>query len=353
MRVLLFPFSIIYRLIVNVRNKCFDLKILKSESFNYPIITIGNITVGGTGKTPHTEYLINWLKQNHKPAVLSRGYKRKTKKYINVETHSTVSEVGDEPLQMKLKYPDVNVAVDRKRVNGVKKLISQNNKPDLIVLDDAFQHRHIKAGLNILLIDYNKPITKDYMLPTGRLREPAHNKSRANIIIITKCPEYLKPIDFRIIKKELKIFPYQDLFFTVFKYKNLISLLDKQKQSQLSDYKDYTSIILTAIANPKPIYKKVEELGLKIEKMAFADHHTFSIGDIKKLNDKFNKLPNNKKIIICTEKDAVKLKEIVSKSSEFNTLPIHYLPIEVEFLNNGEKNFKHLINKYLSHFINQ
>lgn len=347
MNKLLLPFSFIYRLIVALRNSFFDLKILKSHSFPIPIINIGNITVGGTGKTPHTEYLIDILKGKYKLAVLSRGYKRKTKNFIEVAPHSPVKEVGDEPLQIKQKYPNISVAVDRKRVNGVEQLLKKKQKPDVIILDDAFQHRYIKAGLNILLIDYNKPIHKDCMLPAGRLREPVHNKSRATIIIVSKCPKDLKAIDLRIIRKELKLFPYQSLFFSFLEYKNLMPLNPLSGQKQITRFRNYTAILFTAIANPKPLYKKIKEEGINIEKMPFSDHHYFTESDLIKLKERFDKINADKKIIICTEKDAVKLKELVTKFSIINNLPIYYLPIEVVFLNNQEKEFKQLIDKFL------
>lgn len=349
MNKLLLPFSIIYRLIVEIRNKCFDLKILKSHSFAIPIINIGNITVGGTGKTPHTEYLIRILEEKYQLAVLSRGYKRKTKDFIEVNILNQAKDVGDEPLQIKQKHPNISVAVDRKRVNGVEQLINKKQKPDIIILDDAFQHRHIKAGLNILLIDYSKPIHKDYMLPAGRLREPAHNKSRANIVIITKCPNNLKAIDFRIMKKELKLFPYQSLFFSHFEYKNLIPLNGNlNEQQEVSRFRNYTAILFTAIANAQPLYKKIEEEGLDIEKISFPDHHHFTENDLKKLKEKFEKINSAKKIIICTEKDAVKLKELSNKSDIISNLPIYSLPIEVVLLNAQEEKFKQLIFNFLN-----
>ncbi len=330
---LLLPFSLLYRIIVSVRNKLFDWQILKSQSFKLPIICIGNITVGGTGKTPHTEMLINLLKEKYNIAVLSRGYKRKTDNFIEVQTSSTVNDVGDEPLQIKKKFPNITVAVDKKRVNGVQKLLTNNN-PDVILLDDAFQHRHIKAGLNILLIDYNKPIHKDFILPTGRLREPAKNKNRADIIIITKCPAQLNQADFNKWTNELKIKPTQKLFFTTLKYKQLVNLFNTEELTELSNFKEYTALVVTAIANPTPIYEKLKSANINIEKAIFTDHHTFSETDLQKINKQFDSISNSKKVIICTEKDSVKLKELTQLNNKYNRLPIYYLPIVVDFLNN-------------------
>ena len=201
--------SFFYGIVTSLRNELFNLKILSSREFNLPIISVGNITVGGTGKTPHTEYIAELLRSNFKVAILSRGYKRKTRGFFIVEPTSKVRQVGDEPLQVKLKFNDLTVAVDAKRVRGIQKLMALPNKPNVILLDDAFQHRYVTPGVNILLTDYSRLITKDSLLPYGRLRESASNKSRASIIIVTKCPTEIKPIDERIITKELEIKPYQ------------------------------------------------------------------------------------------------------------------------------------------------
>lgn len=347
----LFPLALIYRLIVDIRNKLFNSGIWKSTAFQNAIISIGNITVGGTGKTPHTEYIINLLKEQYRLATLSRGYKRKTKGFFEVKIGSKISEVGDEPLQIKNKFPDITVAVDEKRVNGVKELLKKENKPQVILLDDAFQHRHIKPGLNILLIDYSRPITKDYLLPMGRLREPSHNCSRANIIIVTKCPKYLQPIDFRIMQKELNLFPYQDLFFTTFKYNKLISVFSQGAGKELSELEGYTAMVVTGIANPKPLYDQLKEVGIKLVKQEFADHHAFTASDIHKITQKFMRISEQKKLIICTEKDATRFKDMLDYQ-DFVKLPIFYLPIDVEFLNNGEETFTCILSKYIGHYQN-
>ena len=210
-------------MIVNFRNTLFNLNILRGKEFEVPVISVGNITVGGTGKTPHTEHLIRLLSKKFDIAVLSRGYKRKSSGFMVVETNSTSSQTGDEPLQIKKKFPSVMVAVDEKRVRGIEKILAISEKrPDVIILDDAFQHRYVTPSINILLIDFSRMITEDDLLPLGRLREPASNRDRANIIIVTKCPREIKPIDERIITKDLHIWPYQDLFFSRIKYGELL-----------------------------------------------------------------------------------------------------------------------------------
>ena len=219
----LYPVSLLYGTGVWLRNKLFDWNILKERSFPLPVISVGNITVGGTGKTPHTEYLIRLLSKEYQVSVLSRGYKRKSKGFILSTTHSTVSEIGDEPYQMKQKYPHVHVAVDANRCNGIEQLCSHNITPetDVILLDDAFQHRYVKPGMNILLVNYHRLICNDMLLPAGKLRENPNGKHRAKIVIVTKCPKNITPIDLRVLTKQMELFPYQYLFFTTFEYGKL------------------------------------------------------------------------------------------------------------------------------------
>ncbi|MDA3894360.1 MAG: tetraacyldisaccharide 4'-kinase [Salinivirgaceae bacterium] len=344
----LFPFSVLYRIIVSTRNKLFDWEWLPSKKFDIPIINVGNITIGGTGKTPHIEYLINLLGKKYTLGIISRGYKRKTKGFIEVKTQSTVKEVGDEPLQIKQKFQESLVIVDEKRVHAVEKLIAEDKTPDVLLLDDAYQHRHITPGLNILLIEHNRLITKDEMLPVGKLREPAHNSSRANIVILTKCPENLYPIDFRLIGNELNLFPYQTLFFTTFKYNGLKPLFKgSSKYKTIKDLKGVETIIVTGIANPKGIYKKLKKAGAKITKLSFPDHYNFKLAAINKIYNTYLSVQTKNKIILCTEKDAVRFKTGRFKDKLAN-LPIYTLPIEVAFLNNKEEKFKDLVENYIN-----
>ncbi|MDO4802473.1 MAG: tetraacyldisaccharide 4'-kinase, partial [Prevotellaceae bacterium] len=215
------PLSWGYGLAVFLRNELFDLGILKSQEFDIPIIGVGNITVGGTGKTPCVEYLIRLLKDDCKVAVLSRGYKRKTKGYVLANDNTPATDIGDEAFQIKQKFPEVIVAVDEKRVDGIKHLLQLNPKPDVVILDDCYQHRYVKPGINILLMDYNNMPDKDKLLPAGRLREPVSSRIRADIIIVTKCPADLKPIDFRVLTKEVGVYPYQRVYFSSIQYQAL------------------------------------------------------------------------------------------------------------------------------------
>lgn len=217
----LYPASWLYGAAVMMRNKLFDWEVLQSKSFDIPIISVGNLAVGGTGKTPHTEYLIKSLCNQYNVAVLSRGYKRHTKGYVLATPESTARSIGDEPYQMHQKFPSVTVAVDEKRCHGIEKLLAlQKPSIDVILLDDAFQHRYVKPGLSILLTDYHRLFCDDTLLPAGRLREPISGKNRAQIVIVTKCPQDIKPIDYNIITKRLNLYPYQQLFFSSFRYGN-------------------------------------------------------------------------------------------------------------------------------------
>ncbi len=341
---LLLPFAFLYRIGVAFRNFLFTFKILPQKEFDLPVICVGNITVGGTGKTPHVDYIVNSLKNTYKLAVLSRGYKRKTKQFTLGNTESTVNEIGDEPLQILLNNPEITVAVDRNRVNGIEKLISIAD-PDAIILDDAYQHRYVKAGTNILLIDYNRPITKDHFLPAGDLREAVSEKSRADIILVTKTPEDLKPIERRIMEKELDLFPYQNLFFTSINYKKIKHLFD---ESVLEINKETTVLLVTGIADPQHLKEHIiNKYTDKLEEIIFPDHHNFTDSDLDNILNKFNSIKSSNKIIVTTEKDKMRLTNIKNLDLIKN-LPIYYQSIGVKFVN--EKNEK-LFNNIIEHYV--
>ena len=257
----LYPASWLYGAVVMMRNKLFDWEVLQSKSFDIPIISVGNLAVGGTGKTPHTEYLIKFLCNQYKVAVLSRGYKRHTKGYVLATPESTARSIGDEPYQMHQKFPSVTVAVDEKRCHGIEKLLAlQKPSIDVILLDDAFQHRYVKPGLSILLTDYHRLFCDDTLLPAGRLREPISGKNRAQIVIVTKCPQDIKPIDYNIITKRLNLYPYQQLFFSSFRYGNLqpvfptmspdTNAISTNHEVALSSLTNTDILLMTGIASP-------------------------------------------------------------------------------------------------------
>ena len=287
-KLLLYPFSLLYGFGVYIRNSLYDLNIFKSKEFDVTVISIGNITVGGTGKTPHVEYLVSLLKENFEVATLSRGYKRKTKGFYEVNTDSPVTEVGDEPLQIKRKFPDIKVVVCENRVNGVEKLLSENNA-DVILLDDAYQHRRITPVINILLIDYNRPLKKDLLLPAGSLRESASQLRRANIIIFSKCPpEEVTPIMRRIMQNEVGLKPYQEMFFTTYEYGKLKPVFNGPELGlEFYEKHAYAVLIVTGIAYPHLIPKYLNQFASEKEQVHFSDHHNYSAEDIKLIMGKF------------------------------------------------------------------
>ncbi len=348
----LLPLSWIYGCLVRLRNFCFDVGILKSHSFSVPIIAVGNITVGGTGKTPHVEYLIKLLKGRSKIAVLSRGYKRKSKGFIVADKDSTVRDIGDEPFQMKRKYPDTIVAVDMKRVHGIKILTEQNRSLDVILLDDAFQHRYVKPGINILLVDYHRLIIYDKLLPAGRLREPLSGKNRADIVIVTKCPTTLRPMDFRVITKAMDLFPYQHLYFTTLQYECLRHINNNSTRTFASLKPDEHVLLLTGIASPQQIVEDLatlipegETLSKRLMSMAFPDHHDFKKKDVLRINETFAAMPSPK-CIITTEKDAARLSCIEGLSDEV-CQHLYSLPVNVKFMLEQEESFNENIIGYV------
>ncbi len=348
-RLFLLPFTLIYGFITGVRNLLFDLKILKEKEFSLPIISVGNITVGGTGKTPHIEYLISILKDKFNIAVLSRGYKRNTKKFLLVSNQTTYNEVGDEPKQIQKKYPGIKVAVDRKKVNGVKNLINLFNNLDVILLDDAFQHRYVKPGLSILLVDYSHPLKNDLILPAGRLRERSIERKRAHIIIVTKCPSDITPVEIERLKKELVLFPSQHVFFTTINYADLSPVFNKNEQQLSCDYckkEKYNLLLVTGIANPQPLKKYLQYYFNNISEIRFPDHHAFNEKDIIKIKDDFEKLAGKNKIILTTEKDAIRLQEFSNIAGSLAKI-IYFIPIRVKFPGNQKNEFNRLIQYYV------
>lgn len=348
-KLFLYPLAWLYGIGVYLRNRMYDFDFLKSEEFEVPVISIGNITVGGTGKTPHVEYLVNLLYNKFEVATLSRGYKRKTKGFRFVETNSTALEVGDEPLQIKNKFPGVTVSVCENRVAGAGILLDIKNEiiPDVVLLDDAFQHRRITPGINILLIDYNHQIKEDMLLPVGRLRESAAQMRRANIIVFTKCPDEITPITRRILMKDVKLKPYQELFFTALNYQGLEPVFIAEKlDDDFYKEKAFSLLIFTGIASPESIHKYLKRFSEKVETLVFPDHYNFSKEDIVSIMQKFEGISSEKKIIITTEKDAMRLKDRKGLTDEFKDA-LYYLPVKVKFLDDEGKAFNKKIFNYV------
>ncbi len=314
LRKILFPFSVVYDGITSLRNFMYNKGILESTAFDIPVICVGNLNVGGTGKSPMIEYLISILKKDHSVAVLSRGYKRKSKGFHFVEKHHTAEDVGDEPLQFKLKFPDVIVAVDANRRNGINIL---KEKADVILLDDAFQHRKVKPFFTVLLTSYSDLYVNDLVLPAGNLRESKAGAKRANCVVVTKCPENLPYAEQQQIQYDLNLELHQHIYFSTIAYASVIQGVKEAKHLEFLEEKSFK--LVTGIANPKPLVDYLTEMKLNFEHQEFADHHAFTEVEIAALD--------NETIILTTEKDFMRLKD------KIKTATLFYLPISVSFLN--------------------
>ncbi len=342
------PLSWVYGMCVRLRNACFNTGLFSEVSFDLPVICIGNITVGGTGKTPHTEMLINILQSDYRVAVLSRGYKRKSRGFHLATSDSTMHEIGDEPWQMKQKFPQTVIAVDAKRRRGIRCLLKQVQDIDVILLDDAYQHRYVKAGLNILLTDYHRLITDDELLPAGRLREPISAKERADIVIVTKCPSEMKPMDYRVIQEALALKPYQQLFFSTFCYGRLYRLFFDTPGQEEEITHDTHVLLLTGIASPQQMLIDLRQITRHITPLSFADHHEFSARDIQRVEEAFTAMQGSKRLIITTEKDASRLR-LVNNLSPIVRRHIYVLPIEVKILRHEQSLFQHSIREFVNY----
>ena len=342
----LLPFSWLYGMGVKLRNYMFEIGILKSRSFDTPVISVGNITVGGTGKTPHVEYLIRLLQDKVKVAVLSRGYKRKSHGFILAEKDTPQAMIGDEPYQMHRKFPDIYVAVDKDRCHGIRKLTDENiaKGTDVVLLDDAYQHRYVNPGINILLVDYHRLIIYDKLLPAGRLREHQKGKNRANIVIITKCPRDLKPMEIRVLIKAMDLFPYQTLFFTTLEYRELHPIFEGSDR-KLDEMKNTNILLLTGIASPQQMILDIKPYCKNITPLSFSDHHAFTTKDVETINNTFASLPPPK-AIITTEKDESRILDVNGLSEEVKS-NIYTLPVEIKFMQEEGKMFNENIIGYV------
>ncbi len=362
LRWLLFPFSLLYGLVVMLRNWFYDAGLFKSKKFELPVICVGNLDVGGAGKSPMTEYLVRLLRPNHKLATLSRGYGRQTKGFwvanneVNLvkattatatkftATTNTAAQLGDEPAQFAQKFPDITVAVCEKRVVGIERLQASH---DLIILDDAYQHRAVEPGFSILLFDYNRINEPHLLLPAGNLREPFAGRYRADVFVVSKCPSDLSPKEQQKIKARLKPLNYQQVFYTSISYLPLQNFNGGAETPMPGQ--DTTVFLLTGIANAKPLLQHLGKHTSHIVHHNYADHHQFSLKNIAKLAQEFNKCTAAQKVIITTEKDAQRLRtpELLPL---VNTLPVMVLPIGISFLNGGEAQFNKTIFNYVRQY---
>lgn len=331
LRKILFPFAVLYGFITGIRNFLFDHGILKSYTFELPIIAVGNLSVGGTGKTPQIEYLIRVLSENYNVATLSRGYKRKSEGFLVADATSNAEVLGDEPFQFYTKFKNIQVAVDANRKNGIEQLLSQKQKPEVILLDDAYQHRKVKAGFYVLLTSYGELYCDDFMLPTGNLRESRSGAKRANVIIVTKCPSNLSLAEQNSIKNRLRIAGNQELYFTNIEYDEFI--YSEKEVRKVKDIVNTDKLLLAGIANPASFFAYLQTANDVC--MDFPDHHHFSKKDILDIRNK-----SRNKIIITTEKDYVRLLGRIPADQLF------YLPIKSQFLI-GDEQFRKTIMNYV------
>lgn len=333
LRYIVFPVVPFYYLVTWLRNRLYDLGLISSTSFDVPVICVGNLSVGGTGKTPMIEYLIKLLKTNHKIAILSRGYKRKTKGFVIADEATTVLELGDEPFQFHKKFKDVIVSVDANRRHGIRQLLALDQKPDVVLLDDAFQHRKVKAGFNVLLTPYDNLYCNDMVLPTGNLREPKSGAKRADVIVVTKCPKLISEDQKQQIVSCLKPLEHQSVFFSSIIYSDKIK--NSMEEKKLCDFKGNRFTLVTGISNAKPLVEFLKFEGLKFEHLNFKDHHEFSEKEIENLKEK--------EVIVTTEKDFMRLEPYFKNANS-----PYYLPIEIEL--DSPKKFDGLITKFMTGF---
>ncbi len=333
-RFLLFPFAVLYDVITSIRNFLFDVSLFKSTSFQIPVIVVGNLSVGGTGKTPQIEYLIRLLKDRFKVAVLSRGYNRSTEGFVLLNSGHSALDVGDEPLQYFNKFKKINVAVNANRVEGVLKLMN-NVSPEVVLLDDAYQHRKIKGSFYILLTSFDDLFTYDFLLPTGNLRESRAGAKRADLIVVSKCPINLNKQQQKEIIRKLKKYN-KEVFFTSIFYGNILST---NKIITIDELEKYDVLLVTGIANPKPLLDFLNDKKIKLNHLKYADHHNFSNTEIETIKKEFDAVESDKKIILTTEKDYTRIHEELEN--------IYFIEIETYFLGNQSEFFNQKINTIL------
>lgn len=343
-RFLLAPFAFLYGVAVTFRNKLFDWGWKKSEEFDIPVVCVGNLTAGGTGKTPVSELLIEHLARNHQVALLSRGYRRRTKGFVEVQTRSPFRDVGDEAKQIKLKFPNIVVAVCERRVEGIRRIREAHPEVNLIVLDDGFQHRYVEPWVNIVLMDYSRPIYRDHLLPWGTLRDRMNQLHRAHCVIVTKCPETLNALDRRIVRKSLGLYPYQNLFFSRTLSGSVTPLFPDMAEAKI--LAGNPAVVMAGIANPTPLVQSVGKHLDVVDTLIFPDHHPYRMNDLRKMKRILAKSPPGT-IIVTTEKDAVKLTNRKRIPEEIQRA-LHFQPIKVTLLDGAEKDFFRKLDKYVS-----
>lgn len=339
---LLYPISKLYGFGMAVRNRMFEYGILKQTEFKVPVIVVGNLAMGGTGKTPHVEYIVESLMGKYNIGVLSRGYRRSTHGFVLATPQSRPEDIGDESYQIYRKFgPDITVAVCEKRVVGINRMLEINPKIDMLILDDAFQHRYVKPTVSVVLTEFNRPIFTDSLLPYGRLRETRAALNRADIVIATKCPPGMEQLEYSIFGEKLNLFPFQKLFFSRFEYGHFVPLFPEEAAEipALETLRPGTSVlVVTGVANPKPFSRFLRRNKMKVKMMRFPDHHNFTSADMEAVKNGFAELPGEDKFIATTEKDAVRLINNPYFPHSLRS-KIFYVPIKVAFINRGDRDF--------------
>ena len=346
-RILLLPLALLYGLGVGLRNLLYRIGLLRSVRFDLPVISIGNLSVGGAGKSPHIEYLLRWLDQHIQVAVLSRGYGRKTEGFRPVSVIDTVEQAGDEPLQFKRKFPDIPISVSESRALGVPELVKRNPDTQCVLLDDAFQHLAVTPGLNILLTEYNRPFTRDWLLPSGRLREGRFEYRRADLIIVTKCPPDLSARQRADMLREIDPYPRQQVFFSRYRYGMPYDLLRPDVRRPLDLQTDV--LLVSAIANTEYLLQYLSGAVHSVQALEYTDHHYFDEGDLNTVLRRLDAMPSQRKIVLTTEKDATRL-ELHQGFLWKNELPVWVLPVEVEFCDNDEAGFQAAVKQFMLDF---
>lgn len=347
-KIFLYPLALIYGAVVWLRNRLYDSGVFASIQFSPPVISVGNLSVGGTGKTPHVEYLIRLLQYRFKVATMSRGYKRRTQGFLLADENTNALRIGDEPMQYHMKYPELVVSVAEERITGIPSLLQKRPDVEVVLLDDAYQHRSVKPGVNILITDYSKPFYKDHILPIGTLREKRDAYKRADVIIVSKCPPALDKATADDMKAKINPLPHQQVFFTAIQYDAPYDLLTKEPVSLI----DTNAILVCCIAKPEPLVKYVQSLSKDVHTISYADHHYFLNADLEEIKAAHKNWDKPNKLVVTTEKDAARLLLHEDKLRAWG-VQIAVLPIVVSFLFKEGNEFDNIVSGYVEQIIGE
>lgn len=341
-RFLLYPFAVLYGAVLWLRNRLYDTGFFSSIEFSVPVITVGNLSVGGTGKTPHVEYLVRLLEYEYQVATMSRGYKRHTQGFLIADEQTNALRIGDEPMQYHLKFPELTVCVAEERITGIPALLQRKPFIDVVLLDDAYQHRSVKAGLTILITDHARPFYDDYILPLGRLREQRAAYKRANIIVVSKCPLGITENEAKNITQKIAPLPHQQVFFTGIRYCAPYNFITKEEVSLAGK----NAVLVCCIARPEPLVAYLQQSMNDVHILSYPDHHYFVTKDLEEIKEAYNNWQVADKVIVTTEKDAARLHLHMDKLNTWD-IPIVVLPIEVIVLLGGKDGLDSTVTRYV------